>query len=92
MQDSTDSHSNTSIKGNTMPLELALLTRLENLGIRNAGLKAALEDLIPTQLTDSLTNLQGLNFKINNIGGTIPARVSKFTNLERSSVGRSRRS
>ena len=66
----------------TMPPEVALLTKLEEISIVESGLPGTIETVFPVELAESLTNLRLLSFEGNTLNGTLPTYLSSLTNLQ----------
>ncbi|CAB9512391.1 Leucine-rich repeat receptor-like protein kinase [Seminavis robusta] len=74
------------IAGGRLPNELIFLTRLETLGILNAGVHATAQDMIPPALVQ-LSSLRRLSFKYNQLVGTLPPYLGDMTQLRYLSLG-----
>ena len=74
----------------TMPSEIAFLTDLEAIDIRNGNITGRMQDLIPAQLAD-LPKLTTLDFASNFIAGTLPeTTIGLLTNLQSLQLGKNR--
>jgi Leucine-rich repeat (LRR) protein len=81
------SHLQISGQNATMPPEIALLTSLETIDIRNGNISANLQDLIPSELA-AMPKLTSLDYAANSIVGTLPAdTIGLLTNLEALHLG-----
>jgi Leucine-rich repeat (LRR) protein len=70
-----------------MPPEIALLTSLETIDIRNGNITANIQDLIPSELA-AMPKLTSLDYAANSIQGTLPAEtIGLLTNLEALHLG-----